>query len=85
MVEVSFVDCGTYVTDCSKAWIGDGSSKKTAYVTCGLNGYVSHYDIKEEVFNDEKCEGEVIAAYQYLYRTKKYDDATDISKCGVSK
>ena len=75
-----YLDCGTYITDCGKAWIGEGSSKKTTYVTCGLNGFVSHYDIVEESFSDDKCEGEVIAKYQYLYRTKKYDDQTDISK-----
>lgn len=68
------------MTNCSKAWIGDGSSKKTAYVTCGLNGFVSHYDIKEELYGDDKCEGDAIATYQYLYRTKKYEDATDKSK-----
>lgn len=44
-----------------------------------MNGYVSHYDIKEESYSDNKCEGDMIATYQYLYRTKRYDDQTDKS------
>lgn len=59
--------------------IGEYSSKKVAYVTCHMNGYVSHYDIKEETYSDGNCKGDMIATYQYLYRTKRYDDQTDKS------
>lgn len=52
---------------------------KVAYVTCGLNGYVSHYDIKEEYYAEKNCQGDLTATYQYLYRTKKYEDQTDKS------
>ena len=61
--------------------MGDGSSKMVAYVTCGMNGFVSHYDIKEEYYAGKNCQGDMTATYKYLYRTKKYSDQTDKSNC----
>ena len=81
MIKNSLIDCGTYETNCGNALMGDGSSKMVAYVTCGMNGFVSHYDIKEEYYAGKNCQGDMTATYKYLYRTKEYSDQTDKSNC----
>lgn len=77
---VTYVDCGTYTTECVNGLLNTGSSRATAYVTCNMDGYVSHYDVKRNEYAATKCAGDSSAITKYTYKTKKVADATNKSR-----
>lgn len=70
-------NCGTYSVDCADGLLKSGSSHAEIYVSCGLDGYVSQYEVKRTEYSATKCAGESSALYKYKYKTVKADDATD--------